>query len=231
MWHRGMVLLAMLAALVPAGARAASEPPVSVTLRDADIRQAVAQLLRDTGINYVFAEEAPGKVTASLKDVPLRQALRLLLAAAGCEASESDGVVVIRRRAEAQPPAPEAAKAPDASGEPSATAPNEASGEQAPGAAGTEGAPAMQAGPEQTAALGTPAEDADYVLLPPEGVQELGVPAPSPLGLPFYTPVNPNLARALAWMGGNGGLWRLSHVGRGVDAGGAPRGLWDYFGR
>ncbi|HEX2999133.1 MAG TPA: secretin and TonB N-terminal domain-containing protein [Armatimonadota bacterium] len=120
-----LVLLPLFFAVVLLPARAnAADRIVSVDLKDADLRQAISIILRDSGINYVFADDVKGTVTAHLDEVPVDQALQAILNINGYEAIAQEGAYLIRKH-----PEPATAIKPDAAANPkkeeAATAPKQ----------------------------------------------------------------------------------------------------------
>jgi len=91
-----LVLLALLASLV-SGQEA--ERKVTVTFRDADLRSALGVLFADTGVNYVIGEGVTGMVNANLTNVPLTQALRMILDPLGLTYRQEENVYTIVRKA------------------------------------------------------------------------------------------------------------------------------------
>ncbi len=68
---------------------------ISLTVRDAPLRQVVAVLAETQKLNIVFAEPTDVPVTASFERLPWRQALDALLSAAGHIWTDNDGVLFI----------------------------------------------------------------------------------------------------------------------------------------
>jgi hypothetical protein len=101
-----ILLLVAWTAVTPLGA-APEERTISINLRNADVRQVIAYVLRGTDINYVFADDVSGRITCSLFDLPVEQALQAILSAADCESVEEDGALFIRKRTPPPEPAPE----------------------------------------------------------------------------------------------------------------------------
>lgn len=106
-----IVLLVAWGAVAPLGA-APEEKTISVNLKNADVRQVIAYILRGTDVNYAFADGVDGRVSCGLHDVPVERALQAILSAAGCESVEDEGALLIRKRV--PPPAPVPATAPPA---------------------------------------------------------------------------------------------------------------------
>ena len=125
-----ILLLVAWAAVTPLGA-APEERTISINLRNADVRQVIAYVLRGTDINYVFADDVSGRITCGLFDLPVEQALQAILSAAECEGVEEDGALFIRKRTPPPEPAPE--KSSPATTAPAADTPNPPpAGAQAP---------------------------------------------------------------------------------------------------
>ncbi len=125
-----ILLLVAWTAVTPLGA-APEERTISINLRNADVRQVIAYVLRGTDINYVFADDVSGRITCGLFDLPIEQALQAILSAAECEGVEEDGALFIRKRTPPPEPAPE--KSSPATTAPAADTPNPPpAGAQAP---------------------------------------------------------------------------------------------------
>lgn len=162
----GLVASVLLAPVVAAPETAT----VTVELRHADLRQVVDQLLHGAGRNYAVIGELNGKVTARLAGVPLEQAIDVILANAGYEWEDEDGVLMIRER-----PKPEAVAPPKATVAPAKQTPP---AEPAPAARGAT-APDAPVGAPQVAYVLVPY----YVpqAYPPQAYaqQYAGMPAPA----------------------------------------------------
>lgn len=180
------LLLAAGATLTPVGA-APEDKAVSVDLRDAELRQVIDSIMRGTGANYILADEARGKVTARLENMPLRQALDTLLSAAGYEATLADNTYVIRRIPKPETPAKAGeaqAKAPD---KPAAKEPPKPAGEAAGGTAPNGAHPEQgNGGPNMPDGNGGPMA----MMAPGSGYGPYG---PMPMGGygPYYAPYGP----------------------------------------
>ena len=61
----------------------AQEPLVSTVFFETDVRDAVNELIFQTGINIIMDETVRGIVTLDLRDVPLEKALTMLSMAGG----------------------------------------------------------------------------------------------------------------------------------------------------
>ncbi len=75
----------------------ANDPPVSLDLVRSDIGDALRLLAQEGGINIVVGPEVKAEVSVSLKNVPVRQALRSLVEANGFKWSEHDGVITVTK--------------------------------------------------------------------------------------------------------------------------------------
>jgi type IV pilus assembly protein PilQ len=83
----------------PPAARVAArrtQPRVTVTYQDADIRDVIAAFASFSGRTIVVGREVTGNVTAEVKDQPWDVALRALLGAQGLAATEDrDGIIIV----------------------------------------------------------------------------------------------------------------------------------------
>jgi hypothetical protein len=74
-----VALCVALAAILAVSVAAQEQQPISLTLKDADIRDALDMLFRGSGKNYVLGPGAAGRVTMSLQGRSFDEALRQLL--------------------------------------------------------------------------------------------------------------------------------------------------------
>src|SRR3989344_4809721 len=72
-------------------------PPIEYV--DADLRDVVRALSRQAGMNVIVGEDVTGKVTTRLVDVPIEQALKIILESKGYVLTHSDGVYQVRSKA------------------------------------------------------------------------------------------------------------------------------------
>ncbi|MDH7570614.1 MAG: pentapeptide repeat-containing protein, partial [Armatimonadota bacterium] len=173
-----------------------------VNFRNADLRQAVDALLRGANLDHAYLDELSGKVSAQLWDVPVRQALQVILQAAGYEAFSDQGVLMIRRV-----PKP-AAVAGTASEKPGGAASRLSPASAPSGGDGGKGAAEREA----VSAPGTP-----NAASPP--VQVVYVPVPVPVQgagpYPAYGATAPGMALFGAY--GYGPYWVSPYRGYGVS--------------
>jgi len=71
------------------------EPLVSNSFYETDLRQALGDIAHDTGVTIMAAPEVRGFVTCDLDGLPLRQALRQILAGTGYGFVERDGYFLV----------------------------------------------------------------------------------------------------------------------------------------
>lgn len=83
-----------------AAARDRSRAPISLSMRDADVRHVVGFLAREGGFNVVMSESAQGRVTLYLNKVSIRRALSAVLHAAGLDMIRRGPVVLVMTREE-----------------------------------------------------------------------------------------------------------------------------------
>jgi len=69
----------------------------SLDFRDAEAKDVLRLLGQKSGINIIVGDEIAGKISVSLKDVTLDQALRSVLQGFGCSYSINDGIVLVTR--------------------------------------------------------------------------------------------------------------------------------------
>ena len=72
-------------------------PPIEYV--DADLRDVVRALSRQAGMNVIVGEDVTGKVTTRLVDVPIEQALKIILESKGYVLTYGDGVYQVRSKA------------------------------------------------------------------------------------------------------------------------------------
>lgn len=70
---------------------------VTMSFQNADVKDAALTLVQLMGRSVVVDPEVQGKVTLKLDDVPLEQALSMVLKQAGCTVVDDGGVLRIRR--------------------------------------------------------------------------------------------------------------------------------------
>ena len=104
-WVVGGMLLLLGAVAVYA---AEEQPTVSLEFKDADIRDVIETLGRETGLNFVVDPRVRGPVTVTLRDVTVEQALKLILDAHGYTYTVEDGVYLIKpKERQVAPPVPQ----------------------------------------------------------------------------------------------------------------------------
>lgn len=97
-------LAAGLAALPAQAQENAAQEKISLDLVDADLRDAVTLIFKDTPLNYTFADGVYAtNVTLKLDGVPRERALDILLKSKGLQYSKEGGVYVIKPRPGANP--------------------------------------------------------------------------------------------------------------------------------
>jgi len=74
-----------------------NDPPVSLNLVRSDIGDALRLLAQEGGINIVVGPDVKAEVSVSLRNVPVRQALRSLVEANGFRWAEQGGVVTVTK--------------------------------------------------------------------------------------------------------------------------------------
>jgi len=95
------VVLACMVFVLAFGATMAQNEPdrrINLELRDAEIRDALSLLFRGTDQSYTVEPAVTGKVTMTLRDVTLDQALRMMMTALNLEYQRVDGVYQIRNK-------------------------------------------------------------------------------------------------------------------------------------
>ncbi len=70
---------------------------ISLDFRDAEAKDVLRLLGKKSGINIIVGDEIAGKISVSLKDVTLDQALHSVLQGFGCAYSINDGIVLVTR--------------------------------------------------------------------------------------------------------------------------------------
>jgi type II secretory pathway component GspD/PulD (secretin) len=104
--------LAAAVAFLLLSAAARCEPRITMELKDVSVREAVSALFKQAGERCVIDGEVTGKITAiSLKDVPLRSALKAVLKGSNSTFEVRDGRYFVKPKP-ADPPKPTAAPAP-----------------------------------------------------------------------------------------------------------------------
>lgn len=75
--------------------------PVSLDLKDADVKSAIESLFKGKNINYSVGSDVQGVISSmSIKDVPFDQALKSLLKTAGLVYRVENGVYMINKKPE-----------------------------------------------------------------------------------------------------------------------------------
>lgn len=80
----------------------AAEPLVTLELRDAQLEDVLRAIGQQYGINILFSGSVTGKVTATIREVPLKEALNSILKTSGYAALYEGVVVIVRSEREAQ---------------------------------------------------------------------------------------------------------------------------------
>jgi hypothetical protein len=95
-----LVLVCMVFVLAFGATMAQNEPDrrINLELRDAEIRDALSLLFRGTDQSYTVEPAVTGKVTMTLRDVTLDQALRMMMTALNLEYQRVDGVYQVRKK-------------------------------------------------------------------------------------------------------------------------------------
>lgn len=93
------VSLALVLILAASGSFAV-EPLVTMELRDAEIRDVLRAFGQKYGLNIFMDDSVKGKVTASMKEVPLGDAIRMILKSGGYAYSEESGMMLIKSAGE-----------------------------------------------------------------------------------------------------------------------------------
>ncbi len=94
-------VLALLLTTVPdADAKRRAKRTVSLTIKDADVRDVLTYLAREANLNIVFSDAVRGKVTMSLKRVPIHTAVRVVMRARGLDAIREGNVYIVLTQAE-----------------------------------------------------------------------------------------------------------------------------------
>lgn len=96
------VLLVLVASVI--GAAAADQPRVTIDVRDADAKEAIAMMFYKSGENFVIDSSVTGKVTAKIDDQPLDVALRAVLTTIDATWRKRDGIYEIVKKT--PPPTP-----------------------------------------------------------------------------------------------------------------------------
>jgi type II secretory pathway component GspD/PulD (secretin) len=107
---RGLLLAALGLVLFEAAGsvRAADPPPVTLTLRDAPLREALRQVFDATGVQFELDNDVQGFVTLTIRDQPFEAALKLLLRSSAQPLTYrlENGVYVVSVRKAVVPPPP-----------------------------------------------------------------------------------------------------------------------------
>jgi len=93
------VLLATLLSVSALSGRP-SNPPLNLSVKDADVRSVLAFIADSANMNLVMTDGVGGTVTVSLKKVRARAAFRAVLRAKGLEAEREGNVWVVMTAAE-----------------------------------------------------------------------------------------------------------------------------------
>ena len=95
------LLLACL--LVVSAARGASPaPPLSLNFQSIELRAALQILAEHGGLDLVVSDAVDGQVTLQLEETSWRRALELILRSEGLQASEENGVLIVREAGESE---------------------------------------------------------------------------------------------------------------------------------
>jgi len=111
----GLLAVTLGLTLPAAGWSQQGDKTVSLNFKDADIRDVIETLSNEAGFNYTMDPGVSGRVTCSLQDVTVEEALELILAQNNCIYEKKGNVYVIKPKPKpepvvnpkvAQPPAP-----------------------------------------------------------------------------------------------------------------------------
>jgi len=93
------VLVLVVAMAAAAAVQAAeSEKRITIDVRDADLRFVVASIFDQAGLDYSFAGDVGGIVTAHIEDRPVDEALRAVLSPLGCVWRKIGGSYIISKK-------------------------------------------------------------------------------------------------------------------------------------
>ena len=94
--------LMLSCALIGLGtAMSASNPRVTMNIQNGDVRQVLAMLGRELGINIIASESVKGQVTIVLNEVPASEVLQSIFQQRGLVGKQEDGILIVRPKAEA----------------------------------------------------------------------------------------------------------------------------------
>jgi type IV pilus assembly protein PilQ len=82
----------------PASATASGGEPISMDLKDADLRDVLKTFAKMTNMQIVADDDVQGKVTISLRDTPWQEALDKILADANLRSERSGNTIHVHRR-------------------------------------------------------------------------------------------------------------------------------------
>jgi len=89
----GAILVFLL--MAHSNASLAEQQKISLDLKDADVAETIRQLAEMGGFSVVISQEVQGTVTVRLLNVPVRDALEILLQTAGLTMVRKDSVIGI----------------------------------------------------------------------------------------------------------------------------------------
>ncbi|HOK55183.1 MAG TPA: secretin and TonB N-terminal domain-containing protein [Armatimonadota bacterium] len=108
-----LTVLSVCLAAVPALAQttdenvndsALSQKRITLNVRDADLKTVLMSIFNQAGVNYTFAAEVQGMVTANIDNQPVDVALRLLLSPRGYTWKKTGDVYIVAKREEVEKP-------------------------------------------------------------------------------------------------------------------------------
>lgn len=74
-----------------------TDTPVSISLRDSDVKQVLRMFADKAGMNIVFHKSVDGEVTLDLVDVPLNSAFNMVLGISGLNYIIEDGTIIVAK--------------------------------------------------------------------------------------------------------------------------------------
>lgn len=77
-----------------------NETPISISLRDSDVKQVLRMFADKAGLNIVFHKSVDGQVTLDLVDVPLEKAFDMVLGITGLNYVVDDGTIIVAKAGE-----------------------------------------------------------------------------------------------------------------------------------
>ena len=95
------LLLMSFSLVVPYAMSGVANPRITLDIQNGDVRQVLALIGRELGINIVASEAVKGQVTIVMNNVPASEVLQSIFQQRGLVGKQEDGILIVRPKSEA----------------------------------------------------------------------------------------------------------------------------------